>query len=200
MARGDVLVLMNNDVVVTPGWLDGLAAHTCDPGVGLVGPVTNQAPNEAAIPARYRTFGQLLHHAARQRAAHRGEAFDISVATMFCVALRREVFARIGALDEQFGTGLFEGIPSPFAAARYHSLAVRPEGFPQCLQASATAPDATIQGLRHRVLPIHGVQFHPESIATDHGHLILDTFLYIVAAVTATRQQGGTRGVPDVLA
>lgn len=108
MARGDVLVLMNNDVVVTPGWLDGLAAHTCDPGVGLVGPVTNQAPNEAAIPARYRTFGQLLHHAARQRAAHRGEAFDISVATMFCVALRREVFARIGALDEQFGTGLFE--------------------------------------------------------------------------------------------
>ncbi|MDB5699694.1 MAG: aminodeoxychorismate/anthranilate synthase component [Alphaproteobacteria bacterium] len=83
------------------------------------------------------------------------------------------------------GSGLFEGIPSPFTGARYHSLAVRAEGFPQCLHVNATAADATIQGLRHRELPIHGVQFHPESIASEHGHVLLANFLALGQAVAA---------------
>jgi anthranilate synthase component 2 len=68
------------------------------------------------------------------------------------------------------GTGLFAGLPSPFEAARYHSLVVSAANLPDALAVNATAADATVQGLRHRALPIHGVQFHPESVASEHGH------------------------------
>ena len=72
------------------------------------------------------------------------------------------------------GTGVFAGLPSPFTATRYHSLVV--EDLPDCLVANASA-DGLTMGLRHRTLPIHGVQFHPESIATEHGHAMLANFL-----------------------
>jgi anthranilate synthase component 2 len=75
------------------------------------------------------------------------------------------------------GTGLFEGLPSPFIATRYHSLIVTE--VPDDLIVNATAPDASVMGVRHRELPIHGVQFHPESIATEHGHAMLANFLKI---------------------
>ncbi len=75
------------------------------------------------------------------------------------------------------GTGLFEGIPSPFTATRYHSLIVT--DVPDTLVVNATAGDGSVMGLRHRTLPIHGVQFHPESIATEHGHAMLANFLRI---------------------
>jgi anthranilate synthase component 2 len=75
------------------------------------------------------------------------------------------------------GSGVFAGLPSPFTAARYHSLVVAPEGLPGCLRVNATANDATIQGFLHEALPIHGVQFHPESVASEHGHHLLKTFL-----------------------
>ena len=78
---------------------------------------------------------------------------------------------------EHDGTGVFAGLPSPFTATRYHSLAVAAEGMPECLAVNATAGDATVQGMRHRTLPIHGVQFHPESIASEHGHRLLANFL-----------------------
>jgi anthranilate synthase component 2 len=77
------------------------------------------------------------------------------------------------------GTGLFEGLPSPFIATRYHSLIVPEEGLPEELVVNARAPDGTVMGFRHRELPIHGVQFHPESIATEHGHAMLANFLRI---------------------
>jgi len=80
------------------------------------------------------------------------------------------------------GTGLFEGLPSPFTGARYHSLAVRAETVPSALIVNAEADDGTVQGVRHRELPIHGVQFHPESIATDHGHRMLANFMSLAAA------------------
>ena len=73
------------------------------------------------------------------------------------------------------GTGLFEGLPSPFTATRYHSLVV--ENVPESLVVNATSDDGHAMGFRHVSLPIHGVQFHPESIATEHGHALLANFL-----------------------
>jgi anthranilate synthase component 2 len=79
------------------------------------------------------------------------------------------------------GSGLFEGLPSPLTATRYHSLAVAPESLPGALAVNATAEDESVQGLRHRALPIHGVQFHPESVASDKGHELLANFVRIAA-------------------
>jgi anthranilate synthase component 2 len=79
------------------------------------------------------------------------------------------------------GTGLFEGLPSPFTAARYHSLVVAPGSVPPCLEVNAEADDSTVQGLRHRSLPIHGVQFHPESVASQYGHDLLANFARIAS-------------------
>lgn len=75
------------------------------------------------------------------------------------------------------GTGLFQGLPSPFSATRYHSLIVT--DIPETLLVNATADDEHVMGFRHATLPIHGVQFHPESIATEHGHAMLANFLRV---------------------
>ena len=75
------------------------------------------------------------------------------------------------------GVGLFTGLPSPFVATRYHSLAVERETLPDTLQVTAWTQDAEIMAFQHRTRPIHGVQFHPESIATEHGHQMLANFL-----------------------
>ncbi len=74
-------------------------------------------------------------------------------------------------------TGLYEGLPSPFTATRYHSLIVPEEGMPAELIINARTPDGQVMGVRHATLPIHGVQFHPESIATEHGHAMLANFM-----------------------
>ena len=74
-------------------------------------------------------------------------------------------------------TGVFAGLPDGLVATRYHSLMVDREGLPDCLVVNAWADDGVIMGLHHRDLPIHGVQFHPESIATEHGHALLQNFL-----------------------
>jgi anthranilate synthase/aminodeoxychorismate synthase-like glutamine amidotransferase len=75
------------------------------------------------------------------------------------------------------GTGVFRGLPSPFEATRYHSLLVKRETFPACLQITAETQEGEIMGLRHREYPIHGVQFHPESILTLEGKKLLKNFL-----------------------
>jgi anthranilate synthase component II len=75
------------------------------------------------------------------------------------------------------GTGLFKGLPSPFIATRYHSLIV--EDVPESLVVNATSEDEHVMGFRHAELPIHAVQFHPESIATEHGHAMLANFLEV---------------------
>ncbi len=75
------------------------------------------------------------------------------------------------------GAGLFEHVPSPFEAARYHSLVVAPDSLPDTLEATAWTADGVIMGLRHRSAAVFGVQFHPESIASEHGHRLLGNFL-----------------------
>ena len=80
---------------------------------------------------------------------------------------------------EHDGTGLFEGLPSPFTATRYHSLIVPEQGLPDVLRINARAPDGSVMGFAHRTLPIHSVQFHPESIATEHGHAMLANFMAV---------------------
>jgi len=75
------------------------------------------------------------------------------------------------------GVGVFVGLPDPFTAARYHSLAVERASLPDCLEITAWTDDGEIMGLRHKSLPVEGVQFHPESIATEHGHAMLKNFL-----------------------
>jgi anthranilate synthase component 2 len=79
------------------------------------------------------------------------------------------------------GRGVFRGINGTFNATRYHSLQVAPETMPQALEVTATATDGVVMGAMHRTYPVHGVQFHPESIASEHGHLILKNFLDIAA-------------------
>jgi para-aminobenzoate synthetase component 2 len=75
------------------------------------------------------------------------------------------------------GRGIFAGIPSPFRAARYHSLIVPPSGVPPALEVVATTPEGEVMALRHRIFPVWGVQFHPESVLTEHGYTILRNFL-----------------------
>jgi anthranilate synthase component 2 len=77
------------------------------------------------------------------------------------------------------GTDIFAGLPTPFGATRYHSLTIRPDTLPATLVATAHTEDGVIMGLRHQMLPIFGVQFHPESIASEYGHELLANFLGI---------------------
>lgn len=78
---------------------------------------------------------------------------------------------------EHDNTGIFEGLPSTFNATRYHSLAVERESFPDSLAINAWTEDGEIMGLRHKTRPVHGLQFHPESIASEHGHALIGAFL-----------------------
>ena len=88
------------------------------------------------------------------------------------------VHGKLGTIHHD-GTGVFTGLPSPFQSTRYHSLIVERVNLPDCLVVNAELSDGTIMGLTHREFPIHGVQFHPESIASEHGHKILENFLSI---------------------
>ena len=80
------------------------------------------------------------------------------------------------------GEGVFRGLPNPFQATRYHSLTVERDSLPDCLEITAETDDGVILGLSHRELPVHGVQFHPESIASEQGHALLKNFLEIADA------------------
>lgn len=108
MAKGDVLVLLNNDTLVPKGWLDPLLRHLDDPSVGLVGPVTNEIGNEAKISVDYLDPEGMEVFADQNAARHPRQFFDIPMLAMFCVAMRRDVMEAVGPLDEAFGLGLFE--------------------------------------------------------------------------------------------
>lgn len=134
------------------------------------GPCT---PNEAGISIEVLThfagklpiFGVCLGHQSM------GQAFGGDV-----VRAGRLMHGKTSPILHD-GKGLFEGIPTPFTAVRYHSLLVKRETLPDCLEISAETDQGEIMGLRHKEYPIEGVQFHPESIATEHGMELLRNFL-----------------------
>jgi len=107
-ARGELLVLLNNDAIVPPGWLKRLAAHASEPRVGLIGAVTNRIGNEAEVPGDYTTYGAFLAAAAERARTHAGRSFELPMPAMFCLALRRDVHDRLGPLDEDYGAGTLE--------------------------------------------------------------------------------------------
>ncbi|WP_299842446.1 aminodeoxychorismate/anthranilate synthase component II [uncultured Roseovarius sp.] len=120
---------------------------------------------EAAAETKTPLLGVCLGHQAI------GQAFGGKVIRHSDI-----VHGKMGIMHHE-GTGVFSGLPSPFEATRYHSLVVERDSLPDCLEINAELEDGTIMGLRHRELPIHGVQFHPESIASQHGHALLKNFL-----------------------
>lgn len=134
------------------------------------GPCT---PNEAGISlqllehfkGKIPMFGVCLGHQAI------GQAFGGNV-----IRAERLMHGKTSPILHQ-GTSVFEGLPSPFTATRYHSLLVERESLPDCLEITAETEEGEIMGLRHKEYPIEGVQFHPESIVTDYGHQMLRNFL-----------------------
>lgn len=140
-----------------------LSPGPCDPdqaGICL-------AMVEAAAETRTPLIGICLGHQTI------GQAFGGNV-----VRCDEIVHGKMGTMHHG-GKGLFKGLPSPFEATRYHSLIVERESLPDCLEITAELADGTIMGLQHKELPIHGLQFHPESIASEHGHAMLKNFLDI---------------------
>lgn len=140
-------------IVLSPG--------PCDPdqaGICL-------ALTEAAAETKTPLLGVCLGHQTM------GQAFGGKV-----VRCHEIVHGKMGTMHHA-GQGVFAGLPSPFLATRYHSLVVDRATLPDSLEVTAWLEDGTIMGLRHRTLPIEGVQFHPESIASEHGHQMLRNFL-----------------------
>ena len=108
MAQGAVIVFLNNDTIVTHGWLPGLLNKLEDPKVGMVGPVTNSSGNESRIKVDYTSIEEMPDFARKLSEVQSGKSFEISMLAFLCVALRREVYEEIGPLDERFGVGMFE--------------------------------------------------------------------------------------------
>jgi len=170
----DVLV-HRNDKITT----DRVLAIDPDAIVLSPGPCT---PNDAGIcldlvakaSATIPVLGVCLGHQAI------GQAFGGEV-----VRAPVQVHGKLSEIKHQ-GEGVFRGINAPFRATRYHSLVVERASLPGDLAVTAETGDDLIMGLAHRTLPVHGVQFHPESIASEHGHLILRNFLDIAAAWNAS--------------
>ena len=102
-----------------------------------------------------------------------GQAFGAKV-----VLAPKPMHGKVSEIKHK-GTALFDGIPTDFMATRYHSLTLDPDSLPDCLAVTAESDDGVIQGVSHQQLPIHGVQFHPESIASEHGHRLIQNFLEI---------------------
>lgn len=140
-------------IVLSPG--------PCEPSQAGICLALTQAAAETQTPL----LGVCLGHQAI------GQAFGGRV-----VRCHEIVHGKMGAMHHA-GQGVFAGLPSPFLATRYHSLVVERESLPPALEVTAWLEDGTIMGLRHRSLPIQGVQFHPESIASEHGHRMLRNFL-----------------------
>jgi anthranilate synthase component 2 len=151
----DALALAPEAIVISPGPCDPDRAGIC---LDLIHAAAGRVP----------LFGVCLGHQAI------GQAFGGRV-----VRAPKPMHGKISRISHD-GAGLFAGLSNPFEATRYHSLMVEPTTFPAALVATAHSEDGVIQGLRHRELPVCGVQFHPESIATAEGKAILANFIRMV--------------------
>ncbi|NUH64482.1 aminodeoxychorismate/anthranilate synthase component II [Sulfitobacter sp. S0837] len=153
LSVADAMALNPAGILLSPG--------PCDPDqAGICLELTH-----AAAQARLPLLGVCLGHQTL------GQAFGGKV-----VRADDIVHGKLGQMQHQ-GKGVFAGLPSPFGATRYHSLVVERASLPDCLEVTAALEDGTIMGLQHRELPLHGVQFHPESIRSEHGHALLQNFL-----------------------
>ena len=152
----EAMALKPEGIVLSPGPCDPAQAGIC---LGLTA-----AAAETGTPL----LGVCLGHQTI------GEAFGGKV-----VRCHEIVHGKMGTIHHA-GLGVFEGLPSPLQGTRYHSLVVERESLPDCLDVTAWLEDGTIMGLRHKSLPIEGVQFHPESIRSEHGHAMLKNFLRTV--------------------
>ena len=158
-------VVRNDDLTAAEAWALKPEAVLLSPG-----PCT---PNEAGIclalldtaPLDMPIFGVCLGHQAM------GQAFGGDV-----IRAKALMHGKTSPMLHE-GKSVFRGLPSPFTATRYHSLAVKRETLPDVLKVTAWTADGEIMGLAHKTRPIHGVQFHPESIATEHGHDLIGNFL-----------------------
>lgn len=163
---GEEVVVRRNDEID----LEGITALSPDHILISPGPCT---PNEAGITLevieRFKgeipIFGVCLGHQAI------GQAFGGKV-----IRAERLMHGKTSPIHHR-GESVFAGLPSPFTATRYHSLIVERETLPDCLEITAETAEGEIMGLRHKQYAVEGVQFHPESIITDHGHQMLRNFL-----------------------
>jgi anthranilate synthase component II len=152
LSISDVLTMKPEAVVLSPG--------PCTPNeAGICLDLLAQAPDSLPM------LGVCLGHQAM------GQAFGGDV-----VQAKEIMHGKVSDVTHRRG-GLFRGLPSPFKATRYHSLAVKRETFPDALNVDAETADGEVMGLSHKSRPIFGVQFHPESIASEHGHAIVGNFL-----------------------
>ncbi|WP_298491672.1 aminodeoxychorismate/anthranilate synthase component II [uncultured Maritimibacter sp.] len=162
----DVRVVRNDAVDVQEAMGMGaeaivLSPGPCDPDqAGICLPLTLAAA-EAGVPL----LGVCLGHQTI------GQAFGGKV-----VRHTEIVHGKMGTIHHS-GKGVFTGLPSPLLGTRYHSLVVERDSLPDCLEVTAWLEDGTIMGLRHKTLPVEGVQFHPESIRSEHGHAMVRNFL-----------------------
>src|SRR4051812_31074889 len=161
IAVGDVLAAEPEAIVLSPGPCTPNEAGICLDLIAQASPT---------IPI----FGVCLGHQAI------GQAFGGEV-----VRAPVPVHGKLSLIKHK-GAGVFRGINEPFLATRYHSLVVERATMPAELAVNAEADEAVVMGLAHTKLPVHGVQFHPESIASEHGHLILKNFLDIAATWNAS--------------
>ncbi|RMD94584.1 MAG: aminodeoxychorismate/anthranilate synthase component II [Alphaproteobacteria bacterium] len=154
----EALAMRPAGIVLSPG--------PCDPDRAGICLELTRAAAETGVPL----LGVCLGHQTI------GQAFGGRV-----VRAGEIVHGKLGEIHHR-GVGVFAGLPSPLRATRYHSLVVERESLPAALEITAELADGTIMGLRHREKPIEGVQFHPESIASEHGHEMLKNFLDMTAA------------------
>jgi len=152
LSAADVLAMRPEGIVLSPG--------PCDPSrAGICLDILAEAPERMPI------LGVCLGHQCI------GQHFGGTVARA-----PKPMHGKTDTITHT-GKGLFAGIPSPFTATRYHSLTVLEAGLPETLEITARSADGVIQGLSHKARPVHGVQFHPESIASEHGHALLGNFI-----------------------
>ena len=164
VAIRDVLAAKPDAIVLSPG--------PCTPNeAGVCLELIEQAAPSIPI------LGVCLGHQAI------GQAFGGAV-----VRAPSPVHGKLSEVRHQ-GAGVFRGINGPFKATRYHSLVVERNSMPEALTVTAETDDRLVMGLAHKTLPVHGVQFHPESIASEHGHLILRNFLELAAQWNAQRRK-----------